>query len=121
MPRYTSHTYQQLSLLHQPPIGQTSLNITILLKSKMAAILLVTLYTSHSDQQHSLSHQPSICQTSQDITILLKSKMAAILLVAPIYLTPIPTTFPFTPTTYLSNISQYDNFTEIQDGDHFVG
>src|ERR1700704_215708 len=81
MPRYTSHQYQQLSLLHQPPICQTSLNITILLKSKMAAILLVTT----------------------------------------IYLTTMPTTFPFTPTIYLSNIAQYNNFTEIQDGGHFVG
>src|SRR6195256_3106168 len=47
--------------------------------------------------------------------------MAAILLVTPIYLTTIPTTFPFTPTSYLSNIAQYNNFTEIQDGGHFVG
>ena len=78
-------------------------------------------YTSQPYQQHSILHQPPIYQTSLNITFLLKSKMAAILVGAPIYLTPIPTTFPFTPTTYLSNIAQYNNFTEIQDGRHFVG
>src|ERR1700704_3515985 len=87
----------------------------------MAAIFWVPRYASHPYQKIFLLYQPPIYQTSLYITILLKSKMAAILLGAPIRLTPIPTTFPFTPTTYLSNIAQYNNFTEIQDGRHFVG
>src|ERR1700704_4917395 len=86
----------------------------------MAAIFWVPRYASHPYQKIFLLYQPPIYQTSLNITILLKSKMAAILLVNPIYLTPIPTTFPFTPTTYLSNIAQYNNFTEIQNGRHFV-
>src|ERR1700704_5275980 len=87
----------------------------------MAAIFWVPRYASHPYQKIFLLYQPPIYQISVNITILLKSKMAAILLGAPIYLTPIPTTFPFTPTVYLSNFREYHNFTQIQDGRHFVG